>query len=140
MNQQAIRATVKSQEINLEMRELIEGSQDRANASPSIEPAIPSDLNGIRERASGGPLAEMDKTIQELQKARNFLLNKRERMQQEMAEYLRLTKAALGSSRGCFGRHCKSWNPCKRSWQKPRRLSTDRSVIVGASLVAPGSA
>jgi hypothetical protein len=99
MNQQAIRTTAKSQEINLEMRELIEGSQDRANGTPSIEPAIPSDLNGILERASGGSLAEMDKTIQELQKARNFLLSERERMRQEMAEYLRLTRAALGSSR-----------------------------------------
>jgi hypothetical protein len=40
---------------------------------------------------SGLSLAEMDKAIQELQKARNFLRNEKER--------LRLTKAAMGSAR-----------------------------------------
>ena len=99
MNQQAIRAIAKVEEINEEMRELMEESQDRANAAPKIEPAITSDLNGLLERASELSLAEIDRSIQELQKARNFLRNERERMRQEMAEYLRLTKAAMGSSK-----------------------------------------
>jgi hypothetical protein len=48
---------------------------------------------------SGLSLAEMDRTIQELQKARNFLRNERERMRLEMAEYLRMTQAAMGSAK-----------------------------------------
>jgi hypothetical protein len=102
--QQVIRATAKNEEINRElneeMRELIEEGQDRANGALNVEPAISSDLNALLDRVSGLSLAEMDRSIQELQKARNFLRNERERMRQEMAEYLRLTKAAMGSSKG----------------------------------------
>ena len=56
-------------------------------------------LNTLLERMSDLSLAEIDKSIQELQKARNFLLNERERMRQEMAEYLRLTQTAMGSAK-----------------------------------------
>ena len=81
--QQVIRATAKNEEINRElneeMRELIEEGQDRANAALNIEPAISSDLNALLDRVSGLSLAEMDRSIQELQKARNFLRNERER-------------------------------------------------------------
>jgi hypothetical protein len=48
---------------------------------------------------SGLSLAEMDRSIQELQKARNFLRNERERLRLEIAEHLRLTQAAIGSAR-----------------------------------------
>ena len=99
MNQQAVRAVAKIQEINEEMRELIEEGQDRVNGAPNNDPAIPSDLNAFLERVSGLSLAEIDRSIQELQKARNFLRNERQRMRQEMAEYLRLTKAAVSSSK-----------------------------------------
>jgi hypothetical protein len=99
MNQQAIRAIAKIEEINEEMRELMEEGDDRANAAPNTDPAVPSDLSALLDRVSGLSLAEMDRSIQELQRARNFLRNERERMRQEMAEYLRLTKAAMGSSK-----------------------------------------
>jgi hypothetical protein len=100
MNQNAIRAVAKVPEINEEMRELIiDESQDRANSTPHIEPALPSDLDALFDRVSGLSLAEMDRSIRELQKARNFLRNERERMRLEMVEYLRLTKAAVGSSK-----------------------------------------
>jgi hypothetical protein len=99
MNQQAMRPIARIEEINEEMRELMEDSHSRANVAPNIEPDIPSDLSAHLDRVSGVSLAEMDRSIQELQKARNFLRNERERMRQEIAEYLRLTKAALGSAK-----------------------------------------
>ena len=98
MNQQAVRAVAKIQEINEEMREMIEEGQDRANAA-NVEPAIPSDLNAFLERVSGLSLAEIDRSIQELQKARSFLRNERERLRLEIAEHLRLTQAAIGSAK-----------------------------------------
>jgi hypothetical protein len=101
-----------SKEVNEMMRELMEESastsstiepppvsQDRANSTPSIEPTVPSDVAALLERMSGLSLAEMDRSIQELQKARNFLRNEKERMRQEMAEYLRLTQTAIGSAK-----------------------------------------
>ena len=84
----------KNQKLDEKKRELIDESP-----APDIEPVVPSDVSTLLERMSGLSLAEMDRTIQELQKARNFLLNERERMRQEMAEYLRLTQAAMGSAK-----------------------------------------
>jgi hypothetical protein len=102
----------KSQELNEEMRELIEEgtstslikeldalNRSRANTTTNVEAAVPSDVNTLLERMSGASLAEMDKAIQELQKARNFLRNEKERLRLEIAEHVRLTKAAIGSAR-----------------------------------------
>jgi hypothetical protein len=102
----------KNQKLDEKMREIIEestslsptnepraASQDCANATPDIKPVLPSDVSTLLERMSGLSLAEMDRTIQELQKARNFLRNEREHMRLEMAEYLRLTQAAMGSAK-----------------------------------------
>jgi hypothetical protein len=97
----------KNQELHDEMREMIEeGSStslikelDALNRNRTAEAALPSDVNVLLERMSGASLSEMDKAIQELQKARNFLRNERERLRLEIAEHLRLTKAALGSAR-----------------------------------------
>jgi hypothetical protein len=110
--QRVIRAMAKNQELNEEMRELIEGStfmlppkeagipsRDRANETPIIELTVPSDVSTLLERMSGLSLAEMDKAIQELQKARNFLRNERERLRLEIVEHLRLTQAAMGSAK-----------------------------------------
>jgi hypothetical protein len=79
---------------NQKMRELI----DESATPEDIEPSVPSDVSALLERTSGLSLAEMDKTIQELQKARNFLRNERERMRLEMTGFLRLTQAAIGSA------------------------------------------
>jgi hypothetical protein len=102
----------KNQELNEEMRELIEEgtstslikgldalNRNRVNTTTNVEAAVPSDVNTLLERMSGASLAEMDKAIQELQKARNFLRNEKERLRLEIAEHLRLTKAAMGSAR-----------------------------------------
>jgi hypothetical protein len=102
----------KNQKLDEKKRELIEEStslsptdephptsRDCANATPNIELVVPSDVSMLLERMSGPSLAEMDRTIQELQRVRNFLRNERERMRLEMAEYLRLTKAAMGSAK-----------------------------------------
>ena len=110
--QRVTRDMAKNQELNDEMRQLIEEStsisptnepgpanRDRANETPNIALTVPSDVNTLLERMSGLSLAEMDKAIQELQKARNFLRNEKERLRLEIAEHLRLTKAAMGSAK-----------------------------------------
>jgi hypothetical protein len=45
----------------------------------------------------------------------------KERLRLEIAEHLRLTKAALGSARAGVGRHHKIWDGCRRLRQNPRR-------------------
>jgi DNA-binding transcriptional MerR regulator len=110
--QWGIGAMAKNQELNEEMRELIEEgtstslikeldalNRNRVNTTTNVEAAVPSDVSTLLERMSGASLAEMDKAIQELQKARNFLRNEKERLRLEIAEHLRLTKAAMGSAR-----------------------------------------
>jgi flagellar biosynthesis/type III secretory pathway chaperone len=110
--QRVVRTMAKNQEPNEEMRELIEEStstsllnqlgalnRDRANETPDIEVAVPSDVSTLLERMSGLSLAEMDKAIQELQRVRNFLRNERERLRLEIVEHLRLTQAAMGSAK-----------------------------------------
>ena len=102
----------KSQELHEEMREMTEEgtstslikeldalNRNRVTATANTEAALPSDVNVLLERMSGASLAEMDKAIQELQKARNFLHNERERLRLEIVEHMRLTKAALGSAK-----------------------------------------
>jgi hypothetical protein len=110
--QREIGAMAKNQELNEEMREMIEEgtstsiikeldalNRNRVNATPNNEAAVPADVSTLLERLSGPSLAEMDKAIQDLQKARNFLRNEKERLRLEIAEHLRLTKAAMGSAR-----------------------------------------
>ena len=102
----------KNQELHEEMREMIEEgtstslikeldalNRNRVTATANTEAALPSDVNVLLERMSAASLAEMDKAIQELQKARNFLRNERERLRLEIVEHMRLTKAALGSAK-----------------------------------------
>jgi hypothetical protein len=102
----------KNQEVNEEMREMIEDgtstslikeldalNRNRVNAATNLEAPAPNDVGTLLERMSGPSLAEMDKAIQELQKARNFIRNERERLRLEIAEHLRLTKAATSSAR-----------------------------------------
>jgi hypothetical protein len=109
---QEIGAMTKNQELNEEMREMIEEgtstslikeldtlNRGRVNATTNAEAAVPADVSTLLERLSGPSLAEMDKAIQDLQKARNFLRNEKERLRLEIAEHLRLTKAAMGSAR-----------------------------------------
>jgi hypothetical protein len=102
----------KNQEPTEEMRELIEESTSTSllnqlgalnrgvvNQTPDIEATVPPDVSTLLERTSGLSLAEMDKAIQELQKARNFLRNERERLRLEIVEHLRLTQAAMNSAK-----------------------------------------
>jgi hypothetical protein len=84
----------RNQKLDEKMRELIDES-----ATPDIKPGDASDVSALLERMSGPSLAEMEKAIQELQKARNFLRNQKERLRLEIVEHLRLTKAAMGSAR-----------------------------------------
>jgi hypothetical protein len=108
--QQVVRTMARNQEPNEEMSEMIGegtstsllnqlGALNRAYDPPNIEVAIPSDVSALLERTSGLSLVEMDKAIQELQKARNFLRNERERLRLEIVEHLRLTQAAMSSAK-----------------------------------------
>jgi hypothetical protein len=91
---------------NEEMRDMIEegtstsliNQLDALNRTRA-EPGVPLEVGTFLERMSGPSLAEMEKAIQELQKARNFLRSEKERLRLEIVEHLRLTKAAMGSAR-----------------------------------------
>ena len=125
---------VKNQDVNEEMRELIEEgtstsllkelgalNRDRVNAAPNIEAAVSSDANTLLEGMSGLSLAEMDKAIQDLQKARNFVRNERERLRLEIVEHLRLAKAAMGSAKA-VSENIARFGTVARLRQKPCRL------------------
>jgi hypothetical protein len=110
-HQQEIRAMAKNHTERRDARDEEEGTstslikeldalnRNRVNPATNVEAAVPHDVNTLLERMSGPSLAEMDKAIQELQKARNFLRNEKERLRLEIVEHLRLTKAAMGSAR-----------------------------------------
>ena len=78
----------RNQQLGEKMLELIDES-----LTPDIEP-----VSTLLERISEPSLAEMDKAIQELKRARNILRNERERVRLEIAGLLRLTQAAMGSA------------------------------------------
>jgi hypothetical protein len=58
-----------------------------------------SDAISIIQRVSRLSIGELDKTIQELQKVRGFLASEEERMRREMADYVKLTQAAISSTK-----------------------------------------
>jgi hypothetical protein len=61
-------------------------------------------VNGVCSlvrRVAGTSLEEIDNMIVELQKLRVFLVSEGERLQRELADYGKLTKAALRSMRWC---------------------------------------
>jgi hypothetical protein len=74
---------------------------DRLTDKERVSPGEPdqSDAISIIQRVSGLTVGELDKTIQELQKVRGFLMSEEERMRREMADYLKLTQAAVNSTK-----------------------------------------
>jgi hypothetical protein len=58
-----------------------------------------SDVTSLIQRANAASIAELDKTILDLQRLRDFLQSEGERMHQEMTNYLRLSHAAMGSTK-----------------------------------------
>jgi hypothetical protein len=58
-----------------------------------------TDAIAIIQRVSGLSIGELDKTIHELQKVRAFLVSEEERIRREMADYLKLTHAAINSTK-----------------------------------------
>jgi hypothetical protein len=74
---------------------------DRPADNERVHSSAPdqSDATSIIQRVSGLTIGELDKTIQELQKVRGFLVSEEERMRREMADYLKLTQAAISSTK-----------------------------------------
>jgi hypothetical protein len=71
-----------------------------ANNEPASSSAPDQpDAIGIIQRVSGLTIGELDKTIQELQKVRGFLVSEEERMRREMADYLKLTQSTVSSTK-----------------------------------------
>jgi hypothetical protein len=69
--------------------------RERATSMASDQP----DAMAIIQRVSGLSIGELDKTIHELQKVRDFLVSEEERMRREIAEYLRLNQTSISSMR-----------------------------------------
>jgi hypothetical protein len=74
---------------------------DRPAESDRVSSSTPdqSDAIAIIQRVSGLSIGELDKTIEELQKVRGFLVSEGERMRREMADYLKLTQSAMSSTK-----------------------------------------
>jgi hypothetical protein len=74
---------------------------DRPADKERVSPIVPdqSDATTIIQRVSALSIGELDKTIQELQKVRGFLVSEEERMRREMTDYLKLTQAAISSTK-----------------------------------------
>jgi hypothetical protein len=71
-------------------------------ANPRVYGGSESAVNGVCSlvrRVAGTSLEEIDNMIVELQKLRVFLVGEGERLQRELADYGKLTKAALRSSK-----------------------------------------
>ncbi len=58
-----------------------------------------SDAIAIIQRVSGLSIGELDKTILQLQKVRDFLVSEEDRIRREMADYLKLTQSAIVSTK-----------------------------------------
>jgi hypothetical protein len=69
--------------------------KERATSTTSDQP----DAIAIIQRVSGLSIGELDKTIHELQKVRDFLVSEEERMRRDIAEYLKLTQSSISSMR-----------------------------------------
>jgi ElaB/YqjD/DUF883 family membrane-anchored ribosome-binding protein len=60
---------------------------------------VASSINSVLERATTASVQEIDKLITELQTLSDTLHSERARVQQEIVQYLTLTRAALESTR-----------------------------------------
>jgi hypothetical protein len=74
-------------------------AKDRPVDKERVSSPDQSDATSIIQRVSGLTIGELDKTIQELQKVRGFLVSEEERMRREMADYLKLTQATISSTK-----------------------------------------
>ena len=76
-------------------------TEDHPAAQEPVSSAAPDQTHAIAiiQRVSGLSIGELDKTIQELQKLRAFLVSEEERMRQEMADYLKLSHATINSTK-----------------------------------------
>ncbi len=68
---------------------------ERASSNTADQPEPTSIIRRVGELS----IAEMDKTIQELQKVRAFLVSEEERMRRELTEYMKLTQSAISSTK-----------------------------------------
>lgn len=77
-------------------------AQDDESELPAAEAEGSSgitDVTSLIQRANAASIVELDKTILDLQRLRDFLQSEGERMHQEMTNYLRLSHAAMGSTK-----------------------------------------
>jgi hypothetical protein len=58
-----------------------------------------SNLSSAIQRISGASLAEIDRTIAELQALRDYLENEGQRVQRQISEYAHMSQAAVESTR-----------------------------------------
>ena len=75
-------------------------TQDRSADNERVSSNVPDpDPSSIIQRVSEFSISETDKIIQELQKLRGFLLSEGERTCQEIADYLKLTRSTISSTK-----------------------------------------
>jgi hypothetical protein len=76
-------------------------TEDRPVVNEPVNSSAPDqpDAIGIIQRVSGLSIGELDKTVQELQKLRGFLVSEEERMRREIGDYLKLAQSTVKSTK-----------------------------------------
>jgi hypothetical protein len=92
-------AEVDGASLEGQIREFVRKDNTPIHASTEASESAVNGVCSLVRRVAGTSLEEIDNTIVELQKLRGFLVSEGERLQRELADYGKLTKAALRSSK-----------------------------------------
>ena len=82
-----------------QIREIARKDKTPIEASTEASESAVNGVCSLVQRVAGTSLEEIDNMIVELQKVRVFLVSEGERLQRELADYGKLTRATLRSSR-----------------------------------------
>src|ERR1700746_2131 len=101
MNTHAAERVADMDETSLEcqIREFVRKDNTPIPASAETSESALNGVCSLVQRLAGTSLEEIDNMIVEPQKLRVFLVSEGERLQRELADYGKLTRAALRSSR-----------------------------------------
>ena len=92
-------ADVDGASLEGQIREFVRKDNTPIHASTEAGESAVNGVCSLVQRVAGTSLEEIDNMIVELQKLRVFLVSEGERLQRELADYGKLTRATLRSSR-----------------------------------------
>jgi hypothetical protein len=92
-------ADVDGTSVEGQIREFVRRDNPPIHGSMEASESAVNEVCSLVQRVAGTSLGEIDNMIAELQKLRVFLVSEGERLQRELADYGKLTRATLRSSR-----------------------------------------